>query len=260
MIFIWNEVFFKPIYNILIWIVSMLPGHNLGWAIVILTILIRVLLYIPTYKALRAQTNMQELQPKIQDLRKKYKNDQQKLSEETLKLYKENGVNPCGSCLPIIIQMPILIAVFQVLRIGATSDTSEYLYTFLQNFDYNMVVHSFYWVSDLTVPEKLILPILVGLTQFISMWLMQHHSKKNNLQSQKKSKKKQNIPDPAKEMEMATKMMTYVLPFMVAWFAYQYPAGLALYWFVSTLFGIGQQFLLQRRRETLKQEKDTSKK
>ena len=252
MSFLWNELFFRPIYNILIWIISVLPGYSLGWAIVILTLIIRTILYIPTFKSLKAQTSMQEIQPKIQELKKKYKNDSQKLSEETMKLYKEHGVNPCGSCLPILIQMPILIAVFQVLRVKNSVDNAKYLYPFLAGFDFEKVDLSFYWVHNLLDPEKIALPILVGLAQFVSTWLMQKKAAKNKPKKQKNNNGKVN---PLEEMEMATKMMTYMLPLMVAWFAYSYPAGLALYWFVSTLFSIAQQYMLQRHKEALQAKK-----
>jgi YidC/Oxa1 family membrane protein insertase len=170
-----------------------------------------------------------------------------------MKLYKEHGVNPCGSCLPILIQMPILIAVFQVLQVKNSIDNAKYLYPFLTGFDFEKIQTSFFWVNDLIEPERIVLPILVGLSQFVSVWLMQR--KAAQMKPKKPKTDKKGSVNPMEEMEMATKMMTYVLPFMVAWFAYTYPAGLALYWFVSTLFSILQQFLLQRHKEALQAKK-----
>ncbi|OGC82062.1 MAG: hypothetical protein A2V81_02825 [Candidatus Abawacabacteria bacterium RBG_16_42_10] len=241
---LWEEVLLRPIYNLLIWLTTWLPGHDLGLAIIILTLLIRVALFFPTYSSLKQQKGLQQLQPKINALREKHSEDKQKQSEEIMKLYKEHGVHPCGGCLPILIQLPILYAVFFVLQHGLDPSYTHYLYGVLSGFDLNSIGKTFL-IFDLTTPDKYILPILTGVTQFISMKLSQvkQHEKIHDITPKASAE-----PKPMKEIEQATNSMTYMLPILVAWFAMSYPAGLALYWIFSTVFGIGQQLILNHRK------------
>ena len=93
----------------------MIPGHNLGWAIILLTLIIKLILLAPNQKALKAQKQMQKIQPQLDALKKKYANDQQKLAAETMEIWKKYKINPMSSCLPMLIQFPILIALFILL-------------------------------------------------------------------------------------------------------------------------------------------------
>lgn len=252
MSFLWNELFFKPIFNFLVLLLTILPGFNLGIAIVALTIVIRLILYIPMSSSLKTQAGMQEIQPKINDLKKRHKDNPQKLSEETMKLYKEHGVNPCGSCLPLLIQMPFLIAVFQVLKLNMLEDHTALLYGFFTGIDFSQLNMHFLWVKDLSIAGDIALGVMVGVAQFVSMWLMQISSKriKAKMETNKPQKKKKegDMPD---QMEMMNKTMLYMMPVMIGYFAYSYPAGLGIYWLISTLFGIAQQYFLNKKRETL---------
>ncbi len=241
---LWEEVLIRPIYNLLIWLTTLLPGHDLGLAIIILTLIIRIVLFFPTYSSLKQQKGLQQLQPKINALKEKHSQDKQKQSEEIMKLYKEHGVHPCGGCLPVLIQLPILYAVFFVLQRGLDPSYTHYLYAALSGFDLNSIGKTFL-TFDLTTPDKYILPILTGVTQFISMKLSQvkQQEKIHDITPKASSEPKQ-----MKELEQATSSMTYMLPILLAWFAMSYPAGLALYWIFSTIFGIGQQLILNRRK------------
>ncbi len=109
---LWATIFYQPIYNALMYLVSVLPSHDLGWAIIILTLLMRTILLIPSHRGLKSQRKMQELQPKLNHLKEKYKDNQQMLTQQTMLLWKEHKVNPLSSCLPLVIQIPILIALY----------------------------------------------------------------------------------------------------------------------------------------------------
>ncbi len=245
-------VFYKPLLNFLVFLTKVLPTHNLAWAIILLTIIVRLLLFIPTYRSLEQQKSMQELQPKLQALKEKYKGNQQKLGEETMKLYKEHGVNPFGSCLPILIQMPFLFAIFRILRQGLDASTGFLLYTPLRDFPIETIDVSFLGFDLSTVPSdigmRIIPPLLVGGAQFLTMKLTQAKQKKKIHDITPREK---NEPKPMKEMEKATGMMMYMMPIMIAFFAYSYPVGLSLYWFCSTIFAIGQQLVLNKKRALL---------
>ncbi|MBP7057068.1 YidC/Oxa1 family membrane protein insertase [Candidatus Gracilibacteria bacterium] len=240
---IWDEVLFRPMYNLLIWLTTWVPGHNLGLAIVIMTIIVRIVLFFPTYSSLRQQKSLQQLQPKINATRAKHANDQQKQAEAIMALYKEHGVHPLGSCLPVLVQLPLLYAVFAVLQHVLDPNYTHFLYSGLSNFDISLIdVH--FLSFDMTVADPWILPILTGATQFISMKMAQAKQKEKIRDITPKTSSE---PSQMKDMEKATNSMIYLMPLLLAWFARSYPAGLAMYWIVSTVFSIGQQAVLNRR-------------
>ncbi len=237
----WGTFFYQPIYNGLIYIVSIMPGHNLGIAIILLTIILRLLLFIPAQRGLESQRKLQELQPRIKKLQDKYKNNQQKIAQETFALYKEYKVNPFGSCLPLVIQLPILIALFYVIRTGLNPDNVHLLYTFQQGFDLSLINTNFFGLLELTQRNIFILPLIVAGLQFFQMKLATARKKKQT------EKKKKDEKGKGAEMEMATQMMTYIMPIMIALFTASVPSGVGLYWGTSTIFGIGQQLYVNKR-------------
>jgi len=232
---LWNELLYRPFYNALIWLVTVLPGHNLALAIVLLTIVIRALLYIPSKKGIKSQKKLQEIQPKLNELKIKYKNNSQMQAQETMKLYKEYGVNPFSSCLPVLIQLPVFFALFTVFRNGL-SENIELLYKPLQSFDFSQINTSLFGFAKISVIEKnifsrYVMPLLVGGLQF---WQLSSMSKKNKAQAVKKAK-------TGFDPQATNKMMTYFMPLMIAWISTGYPASLSLYWATSTAFSIFQQ-------------------
>jgi len=240
----WNTALYRPILNGLIYIISILPGFSLGLAIIILTILIRTILLFPSQKAMRAQKRMQEIQPKLEAIRSKYKGNQEKIAQETMKIWKTQKVNPFGSCLPMLIQFPILIALFYVVKSGLNPDQANLLYGPLKNFDFQQIQTNFLGILELTKVNKFWLPLLVGLLQFGQMKLgPANKTKKNKKKSNSKKLEKKNNKS---EMEMANNMMIYFLPVMIAMFTASLPAGVGLYWGISTSYGILQQLVINR--------------
>jgi len=235
---IWSTIIYQPIYNALILFVSIVPGNNLGLAIILLTILIRTLLLLPNQKALRSQKKLQSIQPKLAELKEKHGGDQQKIAQETLALYKEHKVSPFGSCLPLLIQLPILIGLFNVIQTGMDPGSSYLLYAPLRGFDLSTVQTNFFGLLNLTKIDFIALPIIVGVLQYLQLKLSMGGMKKP------KTEKK-----PKSEMEMANRTMTYIMPFMVAFFTASVPSGVGLYWAFSTLYGIGQQLVVNRHHE-----------
>jgi YidC/Oxa1 family membrane protein insertase len=234
----WNTVLYQPIYNILILLIGFIPYHDLGFAIILLTIIIRTILLIPSQKALVSQRKLQEVQPKLNKLREKYKDNQEMLAKETMNIWKEYKVNPLGSCLPLLIQFPVLIALFYVIQSGLNADNAYLLYGFQSNFSVSGINTLFLGILDLTKVNSFILPLIVGGMQFLQMKLAVLKSKAN-----KDSKEK-----PAKnETEMANQIMIYIMPVMIAIFTASAPAGVGLYWSVSTLYGIVQQLIVNKQ-------------
>ena len=239
----------KPFLNFLILAASILPGHNLGIAIIILTLLVKLLLFLPTQHAMEGQRKMQLMQPKIEALKEQYKGNNEMIQKETMRLWKEHGVNPVQSCLPMFIQFPILIGLFYVIRDGSNLALSkDLIYSFYTHLDWNFGT-DFLWL-DLGKPDPYyIISVLLVLLQFGQMKLSFVISERKKKASEKiidvGSKKAE--PKSASAQNTQQQVMLYGLPLMIGFFALQFPAAVSLYWGVSTIFAIGQQIVVNRR-------------
>ncbi len=241
-----------PFLNFLIFIASLLPGHNLGIAIIIITLVIKALLYIPTKQALEGQKKMQLLQPKMDALKKQYPDNPQKVQEETMKLWKEYKVNPFQSCLPTLVQLPILIGLYYTIRDSSTLAASQHLlYPVYQNLSWDFGT-SFLGLN-LLEPAMYIMPPILVVLQFLQMKLafsIQERKKKKDVidVAAKGEKPKKDMSAMASQQQV----MLYGLPLMIGFFALSLPAAVSLYWGVSTIFGIVQQVLVNREHLTVK--------
>jgi YidC/Oxa1 family membrane protein insertase len=227
---LWQTAIFQPILNTLIFIIVTVPGHNLGMAILLLTVFIKMILLIPNQKALKSQRALQIIQPQLDALKEKYKDEPQKLAEETMKIWKDHKVNPMGSCLPMLIQFPILIALFYVVKGGLAVDP-QLLYGSLKSFD-PKIVGTFFLGLDLTKVNAWFLPIVIGALQFAQIRLSFAKAK----------------PAAQSQAAMMNQMMQYVLPVMIGIFSAGLPAAVGVYWGISTLFAIGQQVVVNRSK------------
>jgi len=226
---IWDLIVLSPMINILI-VVSGSLFSVFGLAIIALTVIVRVVTLPLTLKQLKATKAMQELQPQLAELQKKYGKDRPKMAQEQMRLYKESGVSPAGCVLPMLVQMPIWIALFQsILRVLAVIpedflDLSRHLYSsWPAVFSLVPLQSKFLWL-DLAVPDRLLLlPILVGGT----MWLQQKMVMTVTA-------------DPRQQAQ--SRMMLWIMPLMFAFLTMQFPAGLALYWVASNIISIVIQY------------------
>jgi len=250
---LFNLILFEPFFNAVIFIYKYIG--DLGLAIIILTIIIRIILYLPSRSSIKSQKSLQDIQPKLQELQKKYKDNKEELGRQMIKLYKENKVNPLSSCLPLLIQLPILIALYKAFIAVAKTDPTthilladqlQHLYAPLRNIYSTIAVNpSFLGILDLSVNHNIILAILAAGFQF---W-----------QSKMLMAKKPVIKDKGSRDEgMASamsKQMTYVFPLVTGYIAYQFPSGLAIYWILTTLLTIAQQYYLFRKPKVKQEEK-----
>ncbi len=234
---------FEPLFNALIAIYQVVP--DLGVAIIILTVLIKAILILPSRSSIVAQKRLQEMQPKLQALQKKYKGNREELGRQTMKFYKENKVNPLSSCLPLLIQFPVLVGLYQVfLAVAKTDPTTgllaadqvSHLYGQLASiYASKPIDQMFFGIANLSATNNWVFAIIAGLAQF---W-----------QSKMLVAKKPPKVEGAKDESMASamsKQMTYMFPILIAYFTIRFPAGLGLYWIVSTLFKIPHQNSLFR--------------
>lgn len=227
---IFHEVLYRPLFNALIFLYNNLPFQDLGLAIIVLTLVIRFIFYPLSQKAIRSQQDMKRIQPKIKELQKKYKNKEEQ-AKAMMDLYKEHKVNPMAGCLPILVQLPILIALYRVF-LGVNGERMSALYSFVENPE-NL---NFLFLGLLDLSERsIILAILVGISQFFQSKMI--------MPKIKSSGKKGGSLDFS---NMMSQQMTYFMPFLSVFIALTLPAALPLYWLVNTLFQIGQQYLSSR--------------
>jgi YidC/Oxa1 family membrane protein insertase len=211
-------------------VVSGVLFHNFGLAIIALTIIVRAATIPLTLKQLRATKALQDLQPKMAELQKKFGKDKARLAQEQMRMYRESGVSPAGCALPMLVQLPIWIALFQsIIRVLAVIpedflNLSRHLYAAWEGvFSLVPLNSSFLWL-DLAVPDRfLVLPLLVGGT----MWLQQKMVMSRSA-------------DPRQQAQAT--MMLWFMPLMFAFLTTQFPSGLALYWIVSNIISIGVQY------------------
>jgi len=159
---IFNETLARPLFNLLVWVYNVVPGQDFGIAIIIVTIFLRVLLYPLSDKALKSQKILQELQPKIKELQKKYKNKEEQ-AKKMMEFYKEHKINPLSGCLPILVQLPLLIALYRVFLTGLDPESLNNLYSFVGNpGELNPI---FIGMLNLSEPSHL-LAIMAGAAQY----------------------------------------------------------------------------------------------
>jgi len=237
----------KPLFNALVFIASWVPAHNLGIAIIVLTILVKLVLLVPNQHALEGQKKLQEMQPRMDEIKKKFPNDAARVQEETMKLWKEMKINPLQSCLPTLLQLPILIGLFFVVRSGVSIETSRHmLYSMYLDLPPQYLGHMFLGF-DLLKPSVFIMPPLLVVLQFIQMKMMMAKNKKKKTEIVVTPQgKKSWMP----ELDQQT-VMTYIMPLMIGFFAFKFPVAVSLYWAVSTLFGIAQQWVVMKEKKPL---------
>lgn len=230
----------NPFLNFLVFVASLLPDHNLGIAIIVLTVFVKLILFIPTQKSLEGQKKMQLLQPQIEAVRKKHKDDAVLMNQEIMKIWKENKINPFQSCLPVLLQFPVLIGLFHVIR--DTHDlalSSHLLYGWFADIAWTFNPH--FLGLDLRLSYAFFFAPLLVIMQFIQMKLTFYIADRKKAQ---KIDEATHQPDNPQDMQQ--KIMLYALPLMIGFFAFQMPAAVCLYWGISTLFAIGQQLIVNR--------------
>lgn len=195
----------QQVITFLYGITDTLGMPNYGLAIVIMTVIVKLILYPLTKKQIESMQAMMSIQPKMKEIQEKYKDDKQRLNMELANLYKNEGVNPLAGCLPLLIQMPIMIGIFYGIR----------------DFNYAGPTN-FLWIENISNPDPMyILPILSMVTTFIQS--------------------KQTMPDTSSPQN---KIMLYFMPLFIGYISLTFPAGLVIYWVVMNIMQIGQQALM----------------
>ncbi len=187
-----------------------------GIAIILFTLAIKLILLPLTLQQLKQTKQMAELQPKMKELQNKYKNDKEQLNIKIMELYKDYKINPLGGCLPLLIQMPIIFGLFALLRQPTTYIADPHFV--------KVVNEAFLWIPNLSKPDPIILPILAGITTYFSM----------------------NMVNTGTVQNPTMKTMNKIFPFLVLWWGRSFPAGLTMYWVISNVFQMIQQYFMPK--------------
>lgn len=234
---LFHVILYQPILNIFVFLYNIIPGHDIGVVILLITVLVRAAVYPLMSSSIKSQKSVQDLQPKIAEIKQLYKNDQQKQAAATMQLYKENKVNPFASCLPLLIQLPILIALYMVMRDGLVADNlGKDLYSFMYNP--GKLNNISFWIFDMAKPN-IVLAVLAGAAQFFQTKAMLVKQPPKNVNEGAKDEQM---------MAMMNKQMLYFMPVMTVFIGATLPAGLTLYWFFSTVLTWGQQILIYKQQ------------
>lgn len=236
MSYIFQAFFYQPILNLLVWLYNVVPGNDLGVAIILLTIIIKLVLLPLSKQSIKSQKSLQNLQPKINEIKKKYAHNKEEMGRAMMELYKQNKVNPFSSCLPLLIQLPFLFAVFRVFRNGLAGDSLDLVYPFITRPEtINSISLGF---LELAKPN-VYLAILAGLAQFWQAKMMM--TKKPEVKS--KGSRDENM------MAVMNKQMVYFMPAITVFIGLTLPGGLSLYWFTTTLLTALQQLYIFKKKD-----------
>ena len=228
-------IFYQPLLNVLILLYQYLPGQDFGVAIIFLTILIRILFYPLTSQTIKSQKALEDFQSKVREIQEKYKKNKEEQAKAMMEFYQKEKVNPFSGCLPLLIQLPILIALYQVFQKGLAIEEMTNLYSFVPQP--TQINPFFLGILNLIQPN-LVLAILAGIFQFLQT--------KMTIPKNSKTERKE-IP-MARFSQMMQKQMLYFFPFFTFLFLWRLPAAIALYWLVTTLLSIIQQYLIFKPR------------
>lgn len=242
---IWDTVFMEPLFNALAWLVAHMPGFSIGLAVIILTIVVKMILSPLAYKSTLSQIAQKKLQPEIQKIKEKYK-DKKEQSQKTMELYKKHKTNPFSGCLVLLIQLPIILALYRVFLLGMDPD-SELIY---QALEFPKHVNNFFLGIDMT-EKSIIIAILAGVAQFFQLRFSPALRRSKKEKEEAKTKKPE---DPNKKKDFMSSMganmqkhMKYTMPIVIIVIGLAVPAAVALYWVVTALFTMVQELMIQRR-------------
>ena len=234
---IYNALIFQPILNLLIWLYNVIPGNDLGLAIIVLTLIVKVILYPFSKAQIKQQRSLQELQPKMDEIRVRLKDDKEGQAKELMELYRKEKVNPAASCLPLLIQLPIFIGLLGALRASLSAHTLTMLYPFVANP--GIVNTMFLGFVNLSKPNY-VLAVIAGAVQFWQSWQMLRRPALLTPPPAEVAGTK--AAEDESVAIMMNKQMMYIMPVVTVFIGFTLPGGLALYWIIMSLLTVAQQW------------------
>lgn len=227
-------IFAKPLGYVLYWIYKLVGSY--GISLIILTVLVKCLLY-PLYKKqIKSTANMSDIAEKSKVIQERYANDKERMNQAMQELYAKEGFNPMSGCLPMLIQFPIIMGLFALLR-----NPILYMPASAGNTMIMAAHESFLWIDDLAQPDMWILPILAGVSTYFSFAM---------------NSSMMNMGGPGANAKSMNLIMKYIFPLSILWLARSYPAGLAIYWAGGQMLQIIFNIRINKMRDQMRQEKE----
>ncbi len=238
---IFYTIFYEPLLNGLVWLVGILPYHDIGFAVIILTLIVRVMIFPFTHRSVVNQTKMKQLEPKMKEIKEKYKKDSQEQAKKIMDLYKEHGINPFSGFITLLIQIPVIFALYKVFAAGISFDASH-LYSFISAPEYINV--KFLGIFDMT-QKSYVLAMMTGITPFFQLKMAIPPVKKSDNSSNKSFK-----DDLMRSMSL---QMKYVMPILIIFIALRFSSAVSLYWTTMNIFAIVHEASVRRKAEKILQ-------
>ncbi|OHA46667.1 MAG: hypothetical protein A3A80_02275 [Candidatus Terrybacteria bacterium RIFCSPLOWO2_01_FULL_44_24] len=234
-IYLFHEILYKPIFNALIGLYVLSPIRDFGLAIVILTILTRLFFYPMSKKAAYSQKLMAQIQPQLKEIQERHKDNKERQSKAMMEFYQTKKFNPFSGCVPILIQLPVLFALFAVFKNGLDPQSFKDLYSFIPNP--GSINDTAFGILKLTSPTPFILAIAAGFAQYVQSAMML-------VKTQNKTAKS---GDSKMDMNQIISIQAkYIFPIFTVFIALKFPAGLGLYLLATTLVSIVQQYFINK--------------
>lgn len=233
MIEIYNELLYRPLLNITVFLYNLIPGSDFGLAIIALTLLIRLIFLPLTVKTVLSQRALNKVNPQIKAIKEKHKNDKAAQSAAILKLYKDNNINPMAGCLPLLIQLPILIALYQAFVGIFKPESMGLLYDFVANPGF--INDKFLNLINIAKPN-IFMTMLAGGLQFLQAKQASFYNKEQGA-------------DLNKEMAALNSQMLYFFPILIIIIGWNLPAGLMVYWVTTTVLSMAEQTYIKHRHK-----------
>lgn len=237
MISFFRKIIYTPLYNLLVLLTAFVPGHSVAVSIILVTVLVKVVLFPFNKKSIVSQIKLKELEPKINEVKEQYKDDKSLQAQKTFEIYKKYGVSPFSGCLPILIQVPVILSLYYVF-INGLDINSDIIYAGTRIPEF--VNTNFLGITDLA-GKSIILAVLAGITQFFVVRLSQKRTVQEKPSEKKDGSFQSNI---AKTLQV---QMKYFLPVFITFIAWQISGAIALYWTVNNLITIAQEYFIQKR-------------
>ena len=237
---IFNELFFNPIYNSLVFLIGNFSWIDMGMAVIIITVVIKSMLLPLTKKSIKIQIKTKQLEPELKKIKEEYKDNKEEQAKQIMDLYKRNDLNPLSGFLVLLIQLPVIFALYFVFLKGGFPDiNTEILYSFIKIPEQ---VNMYFLGLISMIDKNIFLALLAGISQYIQVQLMLP-----KLEAKGKNHKKTFQDDLARSMNT---QMKFIMPIIVFFISYSLPAAIALYWVTSNIFMIFQEIFVKRKMET----------
>ncbi len=240
---VYNNIFYKPLLNGLVFLINIIPFHDIGFAVILLTIIVRFILFPFSHRSIITQQKIKKIEPEINKIKSQFKDNNQEQSKKIMEIYKQHGVNPFSGCLTLVLQLPVIFALYKVFTIGMNF-SQENLYYFI--FSPETVNMNFLGLIDMS-KSNYVLAFLAGVSQFFQIKLSVPPFKKDKINT---NSLKDNF---ARNMNI---QMRYIMPAIVFFIALKFSSAIALYWTTMNVFAIIHETIVRKKAQKIYEQPD----